>query len=66
MKLDENCKKENLGMDAGCTSNVVYLNQEHIFCANAGDSRSVLFSGSKVVALSEDHKPDNEEELKRI
>jgi serine/threonine protein phosphatase PrpC len=45
---------------------VVYLNNENIYCANAGDSRSVLFSNDKVFPLSEDHKPDNTDELKRI
>jgi len=53
-------------MDTGCTSNVVYINDKDIYCANAGDSRSILVSGNKVIALSEDHKPDCDEELKRI
>ncbi len=43
----------------------------HIYCANSGDSRSVLArsaenEGVAAVALSEDHKPDNELEKKRI
>ena len=37
-----------------------------IFCANAGDSRAVLAKSNGVVALSDDHKPDNAGELKRI
>lgn len=37
-----------------------------LYIANAGDSRSVLGRGGKALALSIDHKPDNEEELKRI
>jgi serine/threonine protein phosphatase PrpC len=56
----------DFGADTGCTSNVVYCNNEEIFCANAGDSRSVLFSNDKVFPLSEDHKPDNVDEFKRI
>ena len=43
----------------------------HIYCANSGDSRSVLARSAEnesvaAVALSEDHKPDNELERKRI
>jgi serine/threonine protein phosphatase PrpC len=42
-----------------------------IICANAGDSRSVLAKKGKkeeiiTEPLSEDHKPENEEEYKRI
>jgi serine/threonine protein phosphatase PrpC len=37
-----------------------------LYIANAGDSRSVLGRGGKALALSIDHKPDNEEELRRI
>lgn len=54
------------GADTGCTSNVVYVNEDEIYCANIGDSRAVLYSNDKVFPLSEDHKPDNENELKRI
>ena len=37
-----------------------------IICANAGDSRAVLSSGNNAIGLSEDHKPDNTDEEKRI
>ena len=52
----------------GCTSNVVYVNYslKKVFVANAGDSRSVMGRGGKCVALSFDHKPENEEERNRI
>ena len=66
MKLDSEIKEKDYGADTGATSCVVYFNDDHIFCANAGDSRGVLYTGNKVVGLSEDHKPDNEEELARI
>lgn len=48
---------------------VVLITQTHIFCANAGDSRSVLgrSSGAQMCfALSDDHKPDNAQEKARI
>jgi len=37
-----------------------------IVVANAGDSRCILASGGKAVAISEDHKPSNPNEKKRI
>merc|ERR1711957_953351 len=37
-----------------------------VYCANAGDSRTILWSNKKVIPLSEDHKPDNEIEKTRI
>jgi protein phosphatase 2C family protein 2/3 len=64
--LDALVEKTEFGKDAGCTSNVVYVNKEKIYCANAGDSRSVLCSNDHAVKLSEDHKPDNAIELDRI
>jgi serine/threonine protein phosphatase PrpC len=37
-----------------------------LIIANAGDSRSVLCRGGTAVPLSYDHKPENEEERRRI
>lgn len=70
-KSRENDDTQNLGMLTGCTSVVVLVTKEAIYCANAGDSRSVLARrgpNDTVIAepLSEDHKPNNEEESKRI
>jgi serine/threonine protein phosphatase PrpC len=49
----------------------VLVTPTHIFCGNSGDSRSVLArnvenGGVTHVALSDDHKPENELERKRI
>jgi len=58
---------ENEGADsmAGCTSNVLFIKGNTVYCANAGDSRSVLWDG-RMIPLSEDHKPDNAIEKERI
>jgi len=51
---------------AGCTANVILIHKGNIYCANSGDSRTYVYSDKKVIALSEDHKPDNEIEKNRI
>ena len=52
---------------SGCTSVTVMITPTHIVCANSGDSRSVLGTGdSSFEAMSEDHKPSDEKERKRI
>jgi len=51
----------------GCTGCVVMVTPGFILCANAGDSRATMsLIGSKQIELSNDHKPENEEELNRI
>ena len=66
MAVDKDLENEDFSMDAGATSCVVFVTRDRIFTANAGDSRAVLSKAKKAVALSEDHKPNNEEELSRI
>jgi len=81
LKMDEILMGEN-GMDllrqykqdtemttcfAGCTANVVLIVGKKAYIANAGDSRCISYTNdNKVLALSKDHKPDDEEEKKRI
>jgi serine/threonine protein phosphatase PrpC len=54
--------------DAGCTANVCLIVKRTVYCANAGDSRTVLWTTGKSVhtALSKDHKPDDTLEKDRI
>lgn len=53
--------------DSGTTVTIVLLTPRWIVCANAGDSRAVYSrSNHRVVPLSYDHKPDDEEEERRI
>lgn len=51
---------------SGTTANCIYLADQNIVCANAGDSRAVLFRGGNVVPLSVDHKPSVPAEEARI
>lgn len=52
---------------AGCTANVALITKTHIYIANAGDSRSVLYkTDGNIISLSTDHKPDLEAEKARI
>ena len=50
----------------GTTACVVLVTKDLIVCSNSGDSRAVLCRDAKAIALSEDHKPNNDEEQKRI
>lgn len=51
---------------SGCTGNTVFIAQNHLYCANAGDSRAVLCRNGVAVPLSEDHKPNHPVERERI
>ena len=59
---------DNLMLDSiGCTANVILIDDmKKLYVANAGDSRCVLARGGETIPLSYDHKPDNEEEKRRI
>lgn len=52
---------------AGCTAVAALVtNDDRVFVANAGDSRSVISSKGYAKALSNDHKPQNDIEKARI
>ncbi|KAK1362778.1 Protein-serine/threonine phosphatase [Heracleum sosnowskyi] len=50
----------------GSTAVVALLCSSHIIVANCGDSRAVLYRGKEAMALSNDHKPNREDEYARI
>lgn len=50
----------------GSTATVAVIKNEKIFVANAGDSRTVLCSNGTAIPLSQDHKPEREDEEQRI
>ncbi|KAK9386270.1 phosphatase 2C-like domain-containing protein [Lipomyces mesembrius] len=51
---------------SGCTATTVLITDNRIYCANAGDSRTVLGVKGQAKPLSYDHKPQNEGEKARI
>lgn len=50
----------------GSTAVVALICSSHIIVANCGDSRAVLYRGKEALALSNDHKPNREDEYARI
>lgn len=51
---------------SGCAATSTLITPTTIYCANAGDSRSILSINGLVKPLSFDHKPTNEGEKNRI
>ncbi|SAM07630.1 hypothetical protein [Absidia glauca] len=52
---------------SGCTAvSALITEDDDLYVANAGDSRAVLCTDGRAIALSEDHKPTNEKETQRI
>jgi serine/threonine protein phosphatase PrpC len=64
--LDNSAFTAEIPDTSGCTATVVIITPSLIVCANAGDSRCALASGSEAIAMSDDHKPYNELERQRI
>ena len=50
----------------GTTATVVVVTPTHFVVANCGDTRCVLASDGSVFKMSDDHKPNNADEEKRI
>ncbi|GJJ68920.1 protein phosphatase PTC2/3 [Entomortierella parvispora] len=52
---------------SGCTAiTATFTNKDVLYVGNAGDSRAVLSTDGAGIALSNDHKPVNAEETRRI
>lgn len=68
-KKPEEQSNEEMMLDAiGCTSNVIFIDQDKkkIFVANAGDSRCTMAKNGAAIEMSIDHKPENQIEIDRI
>lgn len=51
----------DLKSNAGATATVVLVTPTHVYCANAGDSRTIVSrADEQAMALSKDHKPNSE------
>lgn len=63
-----NPKTKNLIDKSGSCAIVILIVGETCYVANVGDSRAVLSSdsGTIVEALSQDHKPGDKQETRRI
>ncbi|KAJ2720408.1 Protein phosphatase 2C 2 [Coemansia sp. Benny D115] len=52
---------------SGCTAvGILFAKDGKAYCANAGDSRCIISSNGRAIALSHDHKPMDEVEFNRI
>ena len=51
---------------SGCTACVCVIIEEKVYIANAGDSRAIIIKNDKIGKKTTDHKPDLNEEKKRI
>lgn len=51
---------------SGSTAIAALVTPSHIIVANCGDSRCILVRGGEVVEMSDDHKPYNDDEQRRI
>lgn len=54
------------GKDSGCTAVIALIVGKDLYVANAGDSRCVVCRNGKAIEMSLDHKPEDDEETKRI
>ncbi|KAJ2021358.1 Protein phosphatase 2C 2 [Coemansia sp. S155-1] len=60
-------KPEMTNDSSGCTAVCVLLAKDgSVYCGNAGDSRCIISTKGRAVALSHDHKPSDEIEFNRI
>lgn len=55
-----------VGCRDGTTATTVLITEDTIFCANTGDSRTVLCRAGQAIPLSTDHKPHTDTERARI
>lgn len=65
LRIDQTMRTSAQDM-SGCTAVCTLISPTHLFIANCGDSRAVLYDGEKPKFATEDHKPFNPKERKRI
>jgi len=62
MSLDDEMREDLAGTTAIC----VIIKDDKLYCGNVGDSRAIASVSGNVEILSTDHKPNNDDERKRI
>jgi len=62
----ENPFLKGVALDCGATACIVMMTKDKIYCANAGDTRCVLYVNDKIMVMSKDHKPNDKDEEARI
>ena len=68
-QIDEKLKQNNYN-NVGSTANIIYITKENnkkiLYCANIGDTRSILISNNQVRRLSYDDRASDPQEYSRI
>lgn len=62
----EMSSNSNVAFNIGCTANVLVIDDNELYFANAGDSRSILIKKGEAISMSIDHKPELPNEASRI
>lgn len=65
LRIDQTMRDCGCDM-SGCTAVCTFISPTHLFIANCGDSRAVLYDGTYPKFATEDHKPLNPKERTRI
>lgn len=64
--IDDQMRQDMPRDMSGCTAVCTFISPTHLFIANCGDSRAVLYDGTSPRFATEDHKPINPKERQRI
>ncbi len=64
--VDEKERLYELIFRPGSTVTLVIIIKNRLFLVNLGDSRTVVFQNGELIVKTEDHKPGDKDELKRI
>lgn len=65
LRIDQSMRSSAQDM-SGCTAVCAFISPTHLFIANCGDSRAVLYDGTTPKFVTEDHKPFHPKERQRI
>mmetsp|Transcript_37084 Transcript_37084/g.109357 ORF Transcript_37084/g.109357 Transcript_37084/m.109357 type:complete len:589 (-) Transcript_37084:244-2010(-) len=66
IKTDEEFESNEAACITGSTAVVALIGRNRCFVANCGDSRAVLCRAGRAVQLTDDHKPERQDEAERV